>query len=327
MSRVNRLACALALSMLALTPAAAAALPTPSPSLDKVLVAPPAGFTPLSDAAFHGSFTAHDYAVNTDSTQPDEIEKTLAHDGFVDGYKQSWIDAVSQRAILEVVMAFAGARGARSWLIAAEAGDKADPNYIRAESISGVSPYYGAHFKNPANNTFGDIFTFVKGNDVFIVAVASAKDDGLPLATTQTRAQHDQAPNETIPSSQWPENATKASGSFPLPAIGIIGVLIVLAVVAALIVAMRRRPGSAPAAVPEAAGTVAAPGAMGSPPAAGVQMSTDGEQWWDGQTWRDAASEAPPAAQRSSDGALWWDGQSWRPVPRSAQPDPEAPTG
>jgi hypothetical protein len=326
MSRVKRLICALALSLLALTPVAAGALPTPSPGLDRVLVAPPAGYTPLTDAAFHGSFTAHDYAVNTNSTQPDEIEKTLAHDGFVDGYKQSWISAASQRAILEVVMAFTGARGARSWLSAAEAGDKADPNYVRAESISGVSPYYGAHFKNPANNTFGDIFTFVKGNDVFIVAVASAKDDGLPLATTQTMAQHEQAPNETIPSSQWPENASKASGSFPLPAIGIIGALIVLAVVAALVVAMRRRPGSTPAEAGPP-GTPAAPSAMGSPTAAGVEMSTDGKYWWDGQTWRDAANEAPPSAQRSSDGALWWDGQRWRPIPGSAQPDPEVPTG
>jgi hypothetical protein len=262
--------------------------------------------------------------VTSDSTQAADIEKTLTHDGFVDGYGETWIHQASQRAMVEAVIAFTGARGARSWLTAAEAGDKADPNYVRADSITGINPYYGGHFKYSSSNTVGDVFSFVKGNDVFIVGVVSTKDDVLSLAATQTKSQYDQAPTATIPSSQWPENATGASGSFPLLAVGIIGVLIVLAVAAVLALALRRRGGMTPA-MAGGAGAVAAPGAFDSPSATGVQMSTDGKYWWDGQNWRDAAYEVPPSAQRSGDGALWWDGQNWRPVPHAQPPMPDAP--
>jgi len=314
MSRVNRLIYALAISFLALGPLTATAAPIPSPGLDTVLVAPPSGYTELTSSSFHGSFTAHDYAVASDEAQAAEIEKTLNHDGFVDGYGKTWIHQASQRAMVEAVIAFTGGRGAKDWLTAAEAGDKSDPSYVRADAITGVNPYYGGHFKYSSSNTVGDVFSFVKGNDVFIVGVVSTKDDVLSLATTQTKTQFDQAPGQTIPSSQWPENASKAvAGSFPLLAVGIIGALIVVAVVAVLALMMRRRSGMTPA-------TAAAPGAMGSPPAGGVQMSTDGKYWWDGQNWRDAATEAPPSAQRSSDGALWWDGQNWRPVPHAGPP-------
>ena len=319
MSRVNRVIYALAISFLAFGPLTAAAAPTPSPGLDKVLVAPPTGYTELTSSSFHGSFTAHDYAVASDETQAAEIEKTLNHAGFIDGYGKTWIHQTSQRAMVEAVIAFTGGRGAKDWLTAAEAGDKSDPNYVRADTITGINPYYGGHFKYSSSNTVGDVFSFVKGNDVFIVGVVSAKDDVLSLATTQTKTQFDQAPGQTIPSSQWPENASKnVAGSFPLLAVGIIGALIVVAVVAVLAVTMRRRGNLTPA-------MAAAPAAMGSPPAGGVQMSTDGKYWWDGQNWRDAAAEAPPSAQRSNDGALWWDGQNWRPVPQAGSQPSQQP--
>jgi len=100
MSRVNRLIYALTISFLALAPVTAAAAATPSPTLDKLLLAPPTGYTALTSSAFHGSFTAHDYAVASDSTQATEIEKTLTHDGFVDGYGETWIHQASQRAMV-----------------------------------------------------------------------------------------------------------------------------------------------------------------------------------------------------------------------------------
>src|SRR5256886_45977 len=246
MSRVTRVIYAVAISFLAFGPLTATATPTPSPGLDKVLVAPPTGYTELTSSSFHGSFTAHDYAVASDETQATEIEKTLNHDGFVDGYGKTWIHQTSQRAMVEAVIAFTGARGAKDWLTAAEAGDKSDANYGRADTITGINPYYGGHLKYSSSNTVGDVFSFVKGNDVFIVGVVSTKDDVLSLATTQTKTQFDQAPGQTIPSSQWPENASKnAAGSFPLLAVGIIGALIVVAVVAVLAVTMRRRGGMA----------------------------------------------------------------------------------
>ena len=325
MSRVNRLIYALAISFLALVPVSGAAAPTPSPALDQVLVAPPTGYTELTSSSFHGSFTAHDYAVASDQAQATEIEKTLNHDGFVDGYGKTWVHTAAQRAMVEAVIAFTGGRGARDWLTAAEAGDKTDPTYNHADTLTGISPYYGGHFKYSSSTpaTVGDVFSFVKGNDVFIVGVVSTKDDVLSLATSQTMSQFQQAPAQTIPTSQWPENASSSSGgALPFALIGIVVALIVVAVAAVLFITMRRRGGMTPAMAGAPAGYAAVPGAMGSPPAGSVQMSTDGKYWWDGQNWRDAATEAPPSAQRSSDGALWWDGQNWRPVPQAGQPAP-----
>ena len=316
---MNRFLRSLTLFLLAVAPVTVAAAPSPSPTLDTVLAAPPSGYTELTSSPFHGEFTAHDYAQASDTTKATEIESTLNHDGFVDGFGKTWIHQASQHALVEVVIAFKGAKGAKSWLISAEAGDKADPTYDHAVSIDGISPYYGGHFKYSSSNTVGDVFSFVKGNDVFIVGFVSTRDDVLSLATTQTRTQYDSAPKETIPSSQWPENSVPGGGAFPVLAVGIVGVLIVLAVVAVVALAMRRRGGMTPA-------MAGAAGAMGAPAAGGaVQMSTDGNYWWDGQAWRDAAHEVPPSAQRSSDGALWWDGQRWRPTPGAAQPPPSAP--
>jgi hypothetical protein len=323
MSRVSRLMGAAAISLLALAPLAASASPTPSPTLDTVLAAAPGGYTELTTSPlFHGSFTAHDYAQATGSSKADAIEETLNHLGFVDGYGKTWIHQATRRVLVEAVMAFTGAKGARSWLTAAEAGDKTDATYDHSDSISGIDPYYGAHFKYSSNSSVGDVFSFVKGNDVFVVGFVSVKDDVLNLATTQTKTQYDSAPKETIPSSQWPENAS-SGGSFPVLAAGLVGLLVVLAVVGVLALALRRRGTLTPA-------MAGAAGGMGSPPIGGlVQMSGDGNYWWDGQTWRDASHEVPPTAQRSGDGALWWDGQKWHPVPGAAPP-PESgspPTG
>jgi hypothetical protein len=315
MSRVNRLLHAAAISLLALGPLSASASPTPSPTLDTVLAAPPSGYTELTTSPlFHGSFTAHDYAQASGSSKADAIEETLNHLGFVDGYGKTWIHQATRRVLVEAVIAFTGAKGARSWLTAAEAGDKTDATYDHSDSISGIDPYYGGHFKYSSTGTVGDVFSFVKGNDVFIVGFVSMKDDVLGLATTQTKTQYDSAPKETIPSSQWPENASSAGGRSIAYWFGFILVplLILVIAVATIAVVMRRR--GRPAA-----SMAGAPAAVRDP----IQMSTDGNYWWDGQAWRDAAHEVPPSAQRSGDGALWWDGQKWRPVPGVAQP-PEA---
>jgi hypothetical protein len=320
MSRVNRLIYVAAISLLALGPISASASPTPSPTLDTLLVAPPSGYTELTSSPFHGKFTAHDYAQASDSSKAEQIEQTLTRDGFVDGYGMTWINQASQHALVEAVIAFTGGKGAKSWLISAEAGDKADPTYDHAVSITGISPYYGGHFKYSSSNTIGDVFSFVKGNDVFIVGFVSTRDDVLSQATQQTKTQYDSAPKETIPSSQWPENASSGGGAFPVLAVGIVGILIVLAVLAVLALTMRRRGAMAPA-------MAGMQGAMGAPAMGGaVQMSTDGNYWWDGQTWRDAAHEVPPSAQRSSDGALWWDGQRWRPTPAAGESAAAPPT-
>ena len=317
MARVNRLLYAATISLLALVPVAASAAPSPSPGLDTILATPPSGYAELTSSPFHGLFTAHEYAQASNSIKADDIEKTLNRDGFVSGFGKTWIHQASAHAMVEAVLAFTGNKGAKDWLVAAEAGDKSDPNYDHADSISGISPYYGGHFKYPDSSTEGDVFSFVKGNDVFIVGLVSTKDDVLQLAMTQTQTQYSSAPNETIPSAQWPENTSKGGG-LPVLGVGIIGLLVVVAVVAVVAMTMRRRSALSPAMAGVGAGI---PG--------GVQMSNDGNYWWDGQTWRDASREVPPSAQRSGDGALWWDGQKWRAVPQTtepANPTPPPPT-
>jgi opacity protein-like surface antigen len=300
---VKLLVAALAAAAMAMAPMAAAAAPSPSPSLDTVLAKPPSGYTEVTTSSLNGRFSAHEYAQNASGVSPQETESTLNKDGFVDGYAKTWVSASPRRALVELVMAFTGGAGARKVMTALETSDKADARFTHTDTMTGIDPYYGVHFAG--GGTFADEFVFVKGNDLFGVAVGAPTDNVLKPAQDQTTSQFDSAPSETIPSSQWPENATH---NVPL-AIGAIGALIPIVLVAIvvigvglLLVARSRRPAAAMA------------GAM-SP---GIPMSPDGNYWWDGQAWRDAAREAPPFAQRSSDGTLWWDGRTWRPVPPPA---------
>jgi hypothetical protein len=309
--RTLTLAAAVALAMSPLS-GAAASTPSPSPSLDKVLAAPPGSdFTELTTGVLHGEFTAHDWATtNASGSDATETEKTLTKDGFVDGYGKTWAQASAGHAMIEAVMAFTGGQGARKALTSLEASDKSDKTYKHADTASGIDPYYGAHFADTSSNTVGDLFVFVKGNDVFFVILASQKDDVLTVATNQAKAQYAAAPASTIPTADWPENASSpTSGSSATLGFGIIAAIIVVVVIAVVFLVMRRRGAATPAMM----------GAVGG--AGGVQLSPDGNYWYDGQTWRDAAHEAPPAAQRSSDGTLWWDGRTWRPVPQAAQPE------
>lgn len=324
---MNRFVYSFAIAVAALIPvvAVAAPSPTPSPTLDTVLAPPPSGFAELTTSSFHGSFTAHDYATNTGSDKASEIEQTLIHDGYVDGFGKTWIQQSANHAMVELVIAFTGGKGARDWLTQAEAGDKSDPTYVHPDTISGIPNYYGGHFASSTDNTVTDAFVFAKGNDVFEVGAVSQKDDILSLASSQTTSQFNSAPSETIPSSDWPEN--KTSGSSSGGAVGTIFLVVAAIVVIAIVVLVfmlrsRRRP------APAMYGAMGAPMAGGpmmggaTPPAAtsGVQLSDDGKYWWDGQAWKDAEHEAPPSAQRSSDGTLWWDGRNWRPVPQQGPP-------
>src|SRR3954471_5586420 len=165
MARVKRLIKAATIALFALAPMTASAAPLHSPGLDTELAAPPSGYAELTSSPFHGLFTAHDYAQASGSSKADQIEQTLNHDGFVSGFGKTWIHQASAHALVEAVIVFTGAKGAKDWLISAEAGDKSDPTYAHADAISGISPYYGGHFKykgnTPAENSEGDVFSFV----------------------------------------------------------------------------------------------------------------------------------------------------------------------
>jgi hypothetical protein len=329
MCRVNRLKYAAAIAggaIFALAPVTAGATPTPNPSLDMVLAAPPGSdYSDLTTSPLHGKFSAHDWAsLSGTGSAATETEATLNQDGFVDGYGKTWRQQSSSHTLIEAVMAFSGGRGAGSALTAMEASDKADANFKHSNTISGLGTYYGAHFyfvdPTTGTATVEDFFGFVKGNDVFGIAFVSGKDDVLAAATSQAKSQYDSAPNTTIPSSDWPENAASAS-SLPAGAIAIaVGFVVIVVALVAFFLIRRRGPTPMPVGayvMPAAQGAVGAPAPVGA-----VQMSPDGNYWWDGQAWRDAAQEAPPMAQRSSDGTLWWDGQKWRPV---GQAPPEQP--
>jgi hypothetical protein len=300
-------------AVLALLPLAAAASPSLSPTLDKALAnAPTSDYVEANATAsgvIEGPFDAAHYAA-TSSAKATQIQATLQHDGFVAGYGRTWIQRASQHVLVEAVLAFNGGDGAKKWLAASEVADKADTNYQHAVSITGINSYYGAHFYYTSSKAYGDGFAFVKGNDYFFVIAVSAKNDTGPIATTQTTAQYNFAPSETIPSSQWPENASHPASNLVGFLVVPIIVLAVLIVVVAFVVRRSRRatPSIAPAAVP----------AMAAPAPAVIQMSADGRFWWDGQGWKDTEQAIPPNAQRSGDGQSWWDGRGWRPLPRTA---------
>jgi hypothetical protein len=309
--RLMRLAATAVICLAPLT--ATAASPSPSPSLDSILAKPPtADFKELTTSDIHGEFTAHAWAAGATNASPSEIEATLTHNGFIDGYGNTWTNS-NQQVLIEFVMAFNGGNGAKSQLTAQEATDKADPTYVRSTTLSGISPSYGVHDYDKANTAYVDIYAFVKGNDMFGLAFVSSKDDVQAMALNQAQAQYSGAPDSTVPSSQWPENQSSNSSSGGGGTFIPIGFIVV--VIVALVGFFVRRARSR-GAVAGYAGTA---GMAGGP---AVQMSPDGKYWYDGQSWRDTSQEVPPTAQRSSDGTLWWDGRTWRPVPGTPPQQP-----
>jgi len=350
MEPLRRLLCAIGLvAIVVLHSAIAIAAPTPSPGLDGILIKPPGtGYKEEPKATpgiVEGPFDAAKFAEITAASDAAATAAALARDGFLSGYGRTWVSAANAHVYVEAVMAFTGAKGAKTWLRQSEAADKADPSYAQALTMSGIDPYYGARLIDKVHKIYGDAFVFAKGNDVILVTYVSSKNDLATIAAAQTKRQFDAAPPYTIPPDQWPENKVVSSSPFSgLKTIGlIIGALILLALIGAggFILWSRRRPAlrAIPAQDPPGfvSGTsVAAPQAAATPPpvavpmAAAVQgafappvqegpfvMSEDRLSWWDGAAWRDAEHEVPPAAQRSEDGNFWWDGEAWKPMPPS----------
>ena len=317
---------ALLIVAVALVPAAALATPSPSPALSTIL-APPrtTDFTEAgasNSTLLEGQFDAKVFVTKTRAPNADEVQQTLARDGFIDGYWRTWVQQGTQHVMVEIVMAFTGGDGAKRWLGASELADKGDTSYTKSLSITGIDTYYGARFVYAINHSIGEEFAFVKGNDYFGVIFVSPKDDLGTSTAAQATAQYGAAPDATIPKSQWPESATSSTaykaGALFVPIIFFVLIAGVILLVAGLVIRSRRRAalaGAAAGAMPVAM-YAATPGAMqaAAAPAGPLQMSPDGAYWWDGQAWRDAQREVPPMAQRSPDGAFWWDGQKWRAV-------------
>lgn len=304
---MNRLTVMIVCAVVGLQAAVAFAAPSPSPSLSGILLFPPGTDYIEADATapgiLEGEFDARKFVGWGKTTNPDAAQKTLERLGFVDGYGRTWVQKVTRKVLVELVIAFSGDDGAKKYLAASELADKASPFYQHPIYITGIPAYYGERGYDSTNGVFEDTFVFVKGNDLFVVAAASSKDDLGSTAIDQTAAQYASAPDYTIrPSDQPTSNSASASFAYDAGRItalvleAVLAVGVVLLVIGLILRSQRRRHRAAM-------------------PATTVHMSPDGGYWWDGQSWRNAQFEVPPSAQRSPDGRFWWDGQRWRPVP------------
>jgi hypothetical protein len=301
--------------MVMLQPASTLAAPTPSPGLGGLLAAPPAGYAAVTSGSFHGRFTASDYVASYRETAQAALG-VLQRDGFVGGYGLTWVQRTTGRSLLEFVIALTGENGAKDWLAYEKASDLSHPEFKHADTLAGIGPYYGEHLVSSSPAYFADVFSFVKGNDMFGVGFISPNDDVATLAATQVKLQYDSAPDATIPPAQWPENAASPQTASTFDLGGTIKTVLILTVIliaifcvaAGVVLFVRRTRPLAPA--PVASGPTL------------NQMSPDGNQWWDGQRWVESSVDPPPFAQRTEDGAFWWDGFSWRPVPNGAQSPP-----
>jgi hypothetical protein len=236
---VKQALCALAIVALALGPIPASAATTPSPALGTLLVAPPAGYTALSTATLHGRFDTTTYTSQyTSGAMLAEI--SLRQDGFVDGYGMTWIQRSTNRILIEFVIAFKGGKGAKSWLDFEEQADKGNAEYRHADTLVGISPYYGVHLVFTSPTVVTDAFSFVKGNDMFGVGFVSGRDDVLKLATAQTKSQYAAAPDQTIPKDQWPEIAQPKQANYLGAIIGAVLVLVLIGAAVRLVMVRRR---------------------------------------------------------------------------------------
>lgn len=280
---------------------------SPSPSLDSILAPPPATYTTQVNSHTQGNFTAADYA-QTWGTDSARAESELSRDGFVSGFGLEKADPTSARIVIEYVMAFTGQSGALRFLGTVNVEQVASSAYVHADTATALgSYYYGWHLVSTSPALVLDAFEFVKGNDIFVAAFASARDDVLALAVAQAEKQYTAAPPATIPPGDWPENQAVNSGGGVFGDIGpatVIGIAVILLLFGAGVFVWMRKNELKPVI----------------PAAPKQEMTADGQFWWNGTYWIATSEMAPPWAQRSPDGSFWWDGHAWQPVPRPVVP-------
>lgn len=189
-------------------PVTVAAAPNPQPRLSEVLAEPSGGsYTEVqqrSPGLLEGDFNANDYAAIGGLNSGATI-KILHDDGFIAGYGRAWTQQAPNRVLVEIVVAFTGGSGAKTWLQQSQQADLADPTFQHSITVDGIGNYYGARMSD-STSYFADAFLFVKGNDGFLVSTISNADDLGDSAAVQTRIQYHHAPAYTIPPDGWPGN-------------------------------------------------------------------------------------------------------------------------
>jgi len=240
-------------TLISLVPLAASAGSGLSISLASVLAPPPASDyaadTEVAGAPL-GSFDAAAYAGSLRPSDGSGTVSTLTRDGFVAGYGGGWTQESTGRGLQELVVAFSGGSGARSWLATAETAARSSDLYQGTIPVAGVGPYYGIHYADPAGPVYADVVSFVKGNDFFTVGFVSSTDDLAGVAAAQARKQFASAPPDSIPPAQWPENLRLLAGgvdALKVAALAAIAVTLIgfLASFALLIYVRRRATGEA----------------------------------------------------------------------------------
>lgn len=184
-----------------IVPMTVAAAPNPQPRLSEVLAEPSGGsYTEVQQhgpGLLQGAFSAGDYAATGGGNFGSTI-KTLHDDGFIAGFGRAWVQQDPNRVLVEMVVAFTGEKGAKTWLQQSQQADLADPAFQHSISVDGIGNYYGARMSD-SSSYFADAFLFVKGNDGFLVSTISGADDLGDSAAMQTRVQYRHAPAYTIP--------------------------------------------------------------------------------------------------------------------------------
>lgn len=278
------LLCAAAIALL-LAPVTYAA-PSPSPDLAGILAPPPAAGYVEADrgtpGVLEGPFTAQEYASAGAATHAARAEAELSREGFVVGYGREWTRRATGHWLLEAVLEFGTAAGARGWERQAQLWAQAQAGYESPLTLAGVSDYFGEHRFDSTQNYHFEGFVMAKGNDVLLVYEASPADDLGDSVATQAMRQLMMAPAYTIPPSQGTGSAAPTSLSlrtFGLRlAVATMAMVALLALAAMLWWLARARR----ATLPASAGGLA----------------PDGRYHWDGTTWR-AAQPAQEAGDSS----------------------------
>jgi hypothetical protein len=242
------------------------------------------------------------------SGRPADVRRQLGGEQFTRGYARWWFrfdDTLKGggTGLYEVAAEFRRNAGAAQHLRDSKANDRSHPTFRGFFDTPGLAGGYGSHFVRP-DGFDHYMVSFVKGNVLYQVSVVGYSALSPQPALDQSRRQLAVAPAETLP--QPAGLGALEAPDWLLPATAALGIALVLAGLAVLLVRAVRRGGSWRAA---------ALASVVSPPAV---FTVDRRYWWDGASWRDSATSVPPDAPRSPDGQHWFDGSTWRPVPRAA---------
>lgn len=186
MKKVALVAVVWGLALLQSTPARAE---TPT-DLGTVLASPGSGYNEVtaSNAYLVGPFVADDYAAwDTvgDRSRLANEKKALNDNGFIRGFGRAWVKPRTDYKVMELALEFADRFGSGSWNEMIRIGTSEAQDYAQLPDAW--------IFRASGTQWIG----FAKGNDVYLVGVASDKDDLSQFGKQQADAQYRFAPAST----------------------------------------------------------------------------------------------------------------------------------